>query len=154
SSGAGFIVSSDGLILTRREVVPSDDADISIERGNEKFTAKVYKRMDDNGLVLLKSEASNLPVVTFANPADISLGNKVILIGNKTNSLGNREFINVGFLKSIDGSTLETSLQEDSNLASGTPLFDLKGNVIGINFTNSKGYVFSISSEIIQSFVE
>ncbi|MEK7452816.1 MAG: trypsin-like peptidase domain-containing protein [Patescibacteria group bacterium] len=153
SSGAGFIVSSDGLILTRREVVSDQNNDISIERDGNKFSAKIHKRLDDNGLILLKSNASNLPVVSFASPSDILLGNKVILIGNKINSLGNYEFVDVGFLRSIDDFILETSIQDDTNLLSGTPLLDLKGNVLGINFTNSKGDVLSVPSEVIKSFI-
>ena len=153
SEGVGFIVSSDGLILTRREVVVSSGDEITIERKGEIFSAKIYKRLDDRGLILLKSDASNFPVVSFGNVSEIPLGSKVILIGNKNGSLGNIDFVNVGVLKSVDDSIIETSIIEDINLTSGTPLLDVRGNVLGINFTNSKGYVFSVSSDVIQAFI-
>ncbi len=153
SEGTGFIVSSDGLVLTRREVVANPGDEITIQRKGEIFSAKIYKKLDDRGLVLLKTDASNFPVVSFKNITEISLGNKVILIGNKNGSKGNINFVNAGILKSIDNSIIETSIKEDLNLASGTPLLDVSGNVLGINFANSEGYVFAVSSDVIQEFI-
>jgi len=153
SSGTGFVVSSDGLILTRREVVSGSQNKITIDRGEDTFDAEILKRLDDHGLLLLKSDASNLPVVSFADTSAISLGNKVFLIGKKQGALGSIDFINVGIIKSVDDLLLETNIKEDINLSSGTPLLNLKGDVLGINFANSNGYVFSVSSSIIQDFI-
>ncbi len=153
SEGTGFIVSSDGLVLTRREVVANPGDEITIQRKGEIFSAKIYKKLDDRGLVLLKTDASNFPVVSFKNITEISLGNKVILIGNKNGSKGNINFVNAGILKSTDNFIIETSIKEDLNLASGTPLLDISGNVLGINFANSEGYVFAVSSDVIQEFI-
>ncbi len=153
SEGTGFIVSSDGLVLTRREVVANPGDEITIQRKGEIFSAEIYKKLDDRGLVLLKTDASNFPVVSFKNITEISLGNKVILIGNKNGSKGNINFVNAGILKSTDNFIIETSIKEDLNLASGTPLLDISGNVLGINFANSEGYVFAVSSDVIQEFI-
>ena len=154
SSGSGFIVSSDGLILTRIEVVSKSADRIVVSQGEEEFSAEVSKSLDDYGLVLLRSNASNLPVVSFADTASkTALGSKVVLMGSKKGSEGTIDFVNIGVLKSIDNSILETTIKEDVTHSSGTPLLDLKGNVLGINFTNSAGYVLSVSSDVIQSFL-
>jgi S1-C subfamily serine protease len=154
SFGSGFIVSSDGLIITRREAVSNIADKIIVTQDSEEFSAEIFKSLDDYGLVLLKSNISNLPVVSFVDSSlDVPLGSKVILIGRKKGSKGIIDFVNIGFIKSIDNSIFETTIKEDIIYSSGTPLLDLKGNVLGINFTNSAGYVFSVSSDIIKDFL-
>jgi len=154
SSGSGFIVSSDGLILTRIEVVSRSADKIVVVQGGDEFSAEISKSLDDYGLVLLMSNASNLPVVSFADSVSkTALGTKVILVGSKNGSEGMIDFVNVGVLKSIDNSILETTIKEDVARSSGTPLLDLKGNVLGINFTNSEGYVLAVSSDVIRSLI-
>ena len=154
SSGAGFVVSSDGLILTRREVVSQGEGKISVDLGGDVFSAEIFKRLDDFGLVLLKSDAINVPVVSFSEDKGNSLlGKKVFLLGNKNTELGNSLFINSGIIKFVNENTAETTIQEDVVLASGTPLLSVDGKVIGINFTNSEGYVFSVLASIIQDFM-
>lgn len=152
--GFGFIVSSDGLILTRREWVPSVSGSISVVKDNDTFPAEVLKRSDDDGLVLLKINASNLPVVSFSVPEDQPLGTDLFLIGVKQGFSGPVRFIDMGILKSKDGSILETDIKEDLKLATGTPLLNLNGDVVGINSVDSSGYVFAISSDVIKKFIQ
>jgi|GEM_PF-1599249 len=154
SSGFGFIVSSDGLVVTRREAVSSVADKIIVTQGSKEFSAEIFKKIDDYGLVFLKSEISNLPLVSFADSlSDLSLGSKVFLLGKKKGSEAEVNFVNVGFIKSIDDHIIETNIKEEILYSSGTPLLDLKGDVLGINFTNSSGYVFSVSANIIKEFL-
>lgn len=152
--GFGFIVSSDGLILTRREWMPLGGGSISVVRDNDTFPAEVLKRSDDDGLVLLKINASNLPVVSFSAPEDQPLGADLFLIGVKQGFSGAVRFIDMGILKSKDGSILETDIKEDLKLATGTPLLNLNGDVVGINSVDSSGYVFAISANVIKKFIQ
>ena len=151
--GMGFIVGSDGLILTRREWVPSEDGVVSVVVGSETLPAKIVKRSDESGLVLLKVERSNLPVVSFAPLEDKNIGANVFLIGFKQLSSGAARFVNVGILKNKDGAMWETNIKEDLKLATGTPLINLNGDVVGINAVNSAGYVFTIPSDVIKKFI-
>jgi len=153
SQGTGFIVSSDGLILTRREALPGYFDELVIERGNETFSAKVEKRIDDYGLVILKSDSSNLSVVSFATIDENNIGNKVFLLGRKRGEKTYIKTLNTGIVKNVDAAIIETNIKEKTEVASGTPLIDFNGNVLGINFTNAEGYVFAISSKTIQSLI-
>ena len=151
--GMGFIVGSDGLILTRREWVPSGGGAVSAVVGSETLPAKIVKRSDESGLVLLKVERSNLPVVSFAPLEDKNIGANVFLIGFKQLSSGAARFVNAGILKNKDGAMWETNIKEDLKLATGTPLINLNGDVVGINAVNSAGYVFTIPSDVIKKFI-
>ncbi len=154
SLGSGFIVSSDGLIITRREVILGGYDKISVDVFGETFSARVLKKMDDYGLVLLESDAKDMPIVSFYDFSKGNLlGNRVILLGNKKGNSGDIPFVNSGIIKSVDGDLIETTIKEESSLVSGTPLLNLKGDILGINFTNSKGYVFAVKASIIKSFI-
>jgi len=117
SSGSGFIVSSDGLILTRREVVLQTADKIVVTQGGEDFSAEISKSMDDFGLVLLKSNISNLPVVSFTDSAsNIPLGTKVILIGSRNLSLEEIKFLKENKVTLIKMDLIEEDIQEVCDL--------------------------------------
>jgi len=154
SGGTGFVVGADGLVLTRKEWVNSAVNKISIEREGKVFPAEVLKKDDDNGLVLLKANISNLPVVSFSNKEVYELGEFVFLLGTKYDPSGKAmSFINSGILKTVGGKVLDTNIDEDFKLATGAPLINAKGEVVGIAAVNSSGQVFAISSQTIKEFV-
>jgi len=154
SGGTGFVVGADGLVLTRKEWVNSAVNKISIEREGKVFPAEVLKKDDDNGLVLLKANISNLPVVSFSNKEVYELGEFVFLLGVKHDPSGKAmSFINSGILKTVGGKVLDTNIDEDFKLATGAPLINAKGEVVGIAAVNSSGQVFAISSQTIKEFV-
>ncbi len=152
SDGFGFIVDSDGSVLTRREWVNASGALVSVVRGSDVFPAEVIKKSDENGLALLKIKASNLPTVSFS-PAKPSMGMPVFLLGSKQGVSGPVHFMNGGIIKSVDGVLIETNIKENPMLATGIPLLDFNGDVAGISSVNSSGYVFAISSEAITKFL-
>lgn len=154
STGTGFIVSADGLVLTRREWVGADQkTTMMVVRGNEEMKAEIVKVSEESGLALLKVNTSGLPVVSFAKDVAGQLGAEVFLIGTKRGSVGYISFVNTGMVKSVDGKMVETNIYEDFRLATGTPLVNVEGDVIGINSVNSSGYVFAISSDEIVLFI-
>ncbi len=152
SSGFGFIVSSDGMILTRREWVSALGTKISIMHGSDIFTAEVIKKSDELGIVLLKVNASNLAPVSFSQDKQ-AVGIPLFLIGIKQGVSGPLYFMNNGIVKSIDGTLIETNIKEDSSLATGVPLLDSNGDVAGIASVNFAGYVFGVSSDAIIQFI-
>lgn len=154
SDGMGFVVGADGLVLTRKEWVSSAVNKISIEKEGKVFSAEVLKKDDDNGLVLLKANISNLPVVSFSNAEVYELGEFVFLFGVKHDPSGKTmSFVNPGILKTVGGKVLDTNIDEDFKLATGAPLINAKGEVVGIAAVNSSGQVFAISSQTIKEFV-
>ena len=152
SSGFGFIVSSDGMILTRREWASAPGAAISIMHGSDVFPAEVIKKSDESGIVLLKAKASNLPPVSFLQDK-AAMGTPLFLIGIKQGVSGPLYFMNSGIVKSIDGPLIETNMKEDPSLVTGVPLLDSNGDVAGIASVNSAGYVFGISADAIMQFI-
>ncbi|MCR4323152.1 MAG: serine protease [Candidatus Azambacteria bacterium] len=154
SSGAGFIVSADGLILTRREWVSEGKKTVMmIVRGSDEMKAEIVRISEESGLALLKITASGLPVVSFAKDITDQLGAEVFLLGTKRGSAGQISFVNIGVVKSIDGKLIETNIYEDFRLATGTPLVNVAGDIVGINSVNSSGYVFTITADEITRFL-
>ena len=81
--GSGFIISSDGLILTNKHVVSDINAQYSVlTNDGNTYTAKVLARDPNQDLAVLKIDATNLPTVTLGNSDTLQLGQTAIAIGN------------------------------------------------------------------------
>jgi serine protease Do len=148
--GSGFIVSPDGYILTNAHVV--DEADEVTVRMTDRreYTAKVVGLDKRSDVAVLKIEGKNLPVVTLGNPDKLRPGEWVIAIGSP-----------FGFDNSVTAGIVSAKSRslpgEDSNYVpfiqtdvavnpgnSGGPLFNLDGEVVGINsqiYSRSGGYM-------------
>lgn len=144
--GSGFIISSDGYIVTNRHVVLDEDADYTVLMNNEKkYPAKVLARDPINDLAILKIDAKNLPVVSLGDSSNLKVGQDVIAIGNALGEFRNTVSTGVisGLSRSItaqgDGlgsERLSGVIQTDASINlgnSGGPLLNLEGQVIGIN---------------------
>ncbi len=147
SLGSGFIISPDGLVLTDAHVI--DDADEVIVKLTDKreFKAKVLGTDPLTDVALLRIPASNLPVVHFGNPADTRVGEWVLAIGSP---FGFENSVTAGIVsakgRSLPDDSYVPFIQTDAAVNpgnSGGPLFNLKGEVIGINsqiYSRSGGY--------------
>ncbi len=151
SMGSGFVISSDGYILTNHHVV--DGADTVQVRliDRREYDAKVVGTDKRSDLALLKVEAKGLPVVTFGNPNELKVGEWVVAIGSP---FGLDYSVSAGIV-SARGRSLPTEDNENyvpfiqTDVAinpgnSGGPLFNLKGDVVGINsqiYTRSGGSI-------------
>jgi serine protease Do len=147
SLGSGFIVSPDGLVLTDAHVI--DDADEVIVKLTDKreFKAKVLGTDPLMDVAVLRISASNLPVVRFGNPADTRVGEWVLAIGSP---FGFENSVTAGIVsakgRSLPDDSYVPFIQTDAAVNpgnSGGPLFNLKGEVIGINsqiYSRSGGY--------------
>ena len=145
--GSGFIISSDGIILTNAHVV--DDADEVTVRLTDKreFTAKVLGSDKATDIAVLRIDAKNLPTVKIGNPDDVKVGQWVVAIGSP---YGFENTVTSGIVSAKSRALPEDSyvpfIQTDAAVNpgnSGGPLFDLKGDVIGINsqiFSRSGGF--------------
>lgn len=145
--GSGFIVRSDGLIVTNKHVVYETDAEYMVLTNDEKeYPAKVLTRDPINDVAVLKIEATDLPTVTIGDSDKIELGQTVIAIGNAlglfsntvskgiVSGLGRKISAALGQSGAIEN--LRHVIQTDVAINqgnSGGPLVNLDGEVIGIN---------------------
>ncbi|MGC8775797.1 MAG: S1C family serine protease [Minisyncoccia bacterium] len=148
NSGSGFIVSSNGLILTNKHIVQYDkDTEYTvITNDNKKYPAQILSRDPINDVAILKIEAKNLPIIPLGDSSKIKLGQTVLAVGNALGIFKNtvsRGIIS-GLLRSIyaegnqntPAQELRGLIQTDAAINpgnSGGPLVNLKGEVIGIN---------------------
>lgn len=139
SEGSGFILTSDGWLITAGNLASLTADKILVSRNGDSFEVKDVRRDAKNNLALLKIEQSNLPVASLSDLADIHLGEEVILIGAQKTKTGFYKFVNLGSVRGINQETMEVNLNESNVLANGGPLINIKGEVVGLNLINKKG---------------
>lgn len=152
NQGAGFVMTSDGLIITAADNISTKADKYLVFRNSHSSEAKVTKIDLEKNLVLLKIEESNLPVVSFADLDGLRLGQRIILIGAELTENGLNRFINLGVIRSIYDEILKVNLIEENSLANGGPLVSVKGEVIGLNLVDQEGLVETITADQIKIF--
>jgi len=150
--GTGFVISSDGLVLTNAHVVSDNKAEYTVlTNEGKKYSAKVLARDSFRDIALLKiGRQVKLPTLKLGNSDELQIGQTVIAIGNALGEF--RNTVSVGVISGLGrrvtaggGGTLETLenvIQTDAAINrgnSGGPLLNLKGEVIGINFAMAQG---------------
>ena len=148
ATGSGFIVTGDGYVLTNAHVVK--DADEVMVKLNDKreFKAKVIGIDLRTDVAVLKLNATNLPKVAIGNPDTIKVGEWVAAIGAP---FGLENTMTVGIVsakgRALPQENFVPFIQTDVAINpgnSGGPLFNLKGEVIGINsqiYSRTGGYM-------------
>jgi serine protease Do len=146
SSGSGFIVDKNGLILTNRHVVNDPQAEyLVVLNDKRKFKAKILAKDPINDVAILKIDAKNLPFLELGDSSKLELGQTAIAIGTALGIFENTVSVGVvsGLSRDITAQALsgpQTKLrgliQTDAAVNpgnSGGPLLDIEGKVIGIN---------------------
>lgn len=145
--GSGFIVSSDGTILTNAHVV-ADASEVTVKLTDRReFKAKVLGMDKSSDVAVIKIEAKDLPTVQIGNSANSRVGDWVLAIGSP---FGFENSATAGILsaksRSLPDGSYVPFLQTDVAVNpgnSGGPLFNMNGEVIGINsqiYSRSGGY--------------
>jgi serine protease Do len=160
--GSGFIIDPNGLVLTNNHVVENAiDIRIRLNDGRE-FDAKVLGRdpLTDLALLQLQGNARNLPVARFGNSDDIRVGDGVVAIGNP---FGLTSSVSAGILsaraRDIQAGPYDNFLQTDAAINpgnSGGPLFNMRGEVIGINTAivgGGTGIGFAVPSNMVKALL-
>jgi len=139
--GSGFIISSDGLIVTNKHVIADTTAQYTaVLADGRKFPAKIVASDPFIDVAFLKITAQNLPVVTLGDSDKLSVGQTVIAIGYSLGEYQNT--VTKGIVSGInrriaaEGETIDETIQTDAAINpgnSGGPLVNLKGEVIGMN---------------------
>jgi len=145
--GSGFIVSADGLVLTNAHVV-RDATEVTVKLTDRReFRAKVLGSDPATDVAVLKIDAKDLPTVRLGDPSRTRVGEWVAAIGSP---FGFENTVTAGIVsakgRSLPGDSAVPFLQTDVAVNpgnSGGPLFNLAGEVVGINaqiFSRSGGY--------------
>ncbi len=145
--GSGFIVSADGVVLTNAHVVDGAERVTVKLTDRREFEARVLGADTKSDVAVLKIEAADLPVVTIGDPSALDVGEWVVAIGAP---FGFENSVTAGIV-SAKGRTLPDDgyvpfIQSDVAVNpgnSGGPLFNLRGEVVGINsqiYSRSGGY--------------
>ncbi len=137
SLGSGFIISEDGYILTNNHVVEGADEVIVRLNNREEYVAKIIGTDKASDIAVLKVEAENLPVLKFGNSDELKVGEWVLAIGSP---FGFDHSVTAGIVSAIGRSLPRDNyvpfIQTDVAINpgnSGGPLFNLDGEVVGIN---------------------
>ena len=145
SGGSGFIVSKDGYIITNHHVVDGGGSITVITTDGTEYAATLVGSDDANDVALLKVNALNLRPVTLGSSADLMVGDQVAAIGNPLGELTST--MTVGYI-SAKGRDITTDgfainmLQTDAAINSGNsggPLFNMRGEVVGITTAKYSG---------------
>lgn len=137
--GTAFIIFSDGLFITAADLVSGKGDKYAVIRDGSQSAAQVIKKDLENNLALLKTEETNLPVVSLADFEGLALGQRVILMAVKAEKNNFYRFVNTGTIRGLKPEEISLNLEEENPLANGGPLIDVKGEVIGLNLINQKG---------------
>lgn len=163
--GSGFIISADGYVVTNNHVIDgADEIQVELFEGGPLLDAKLIGTDDKTDIALLKVEAKrDLPFVAFGDSNVARVGDWVLAIGNP---LGQGFSVSAGIISARERSlrgTYDDYIQTDAAINkgnSGGPLFNMDGEVIGVNTAiisptgGSIGLGFSMSSNVVRKVVD
>jgi S1-C subfamily serine protease len=148
AAGSGFILTTDGMIATNDHVVAGTTSLIVTLADGSTAPGTVVATDPTHDLAVIHIDRSGLPVVTFANSAEVQVGQTVLSLGNAL-ALPGGPSATMGIVSALDrtisttsGTTLTKLIQTDAAINpgdSGGPLVDLAGHVVGINTAGSTG---------------
>ncbi len=147
--GSGLIISSDGLIVSLAELLPLG-SDFSFFIDGKQVPFQIIKRDPKQNLVLIKVEEQGLSTISFADLEKIKLGERVFLVG-KSRPQNKNWMVNEGIIKTFNKNYIQTNIFEKTVL-NGSSLFNIKGEVLGLNIISSVGEVNTIPISKIKSF--
>ncbi len=163
-SGSGVIVREDGIIVTNNHVVGEDTREAEVRLSDKSHQiARIIGRDKETDIAVLKIEVDRtLPAAKFGNSSSLKVGQWVLAVGNP---MGLDRTVTLGVISGIGRERLNLSkyenfIQTDAAInpgSSGGPLFNLRGEVIGINTAiihMAQGIGFSIPANMVSGIVD
>ncbi|KAA9009818.1 Do family serine endopeptidase [Histidinibacterium aquaticum] len=164
--GSGFVISPDGYIVTNNHVIEgADEILIEFFDSDRELEAEIVGTDPNTDIALLKVDATDLPYVSFgdSNGDTAEVGDWVMAMGNP---LGQGFSVSAGIVsarnRALSG-TYDDYIQTDAAINrgnSGGPLFDMNGDVIGVNTAilsptgGSIGIGFAMSASVVENVVD
>ena len=151
-TGSGFLVTSDGYIVTNYHVVENASSITVNTQSGEQYAGTLIGRDSSADMAVLKIEAENLTPVTLGSSSDLAIGDMVVAIGNPLSALEATQ--TVGYISGKNrevttDSNVVNMLQTDVAINSGNsggPLFNMRGEVVGITTAKYSGTTSSGAS--------
>jgi serine protease Do len=164
SLGSGFILSSDGYVLTNHHVVDEAQEIVVKLADRREIVAKLIGSDPSTDIAVLKIKADNLPTVSIGDANKLKVGEWVLAIGSP---FGFDQSVTAGIVsakgRSLPGGNYVPFIQTDVAINpgnSGGPLFNMEGKVVGINsqiYSQSGGYMglsFAIPMDVVMNVVD
>jgi serine protease Do len=158
--GSGFIITSDGYVLTNNHVVENAAKITVVLKDGREFRGQVVGTDSTSDVAVVKISGTNLPTVQLGDSSTLTVGQKVIAIGNP---YGLSQTVTTGVISALERNvqasqteTLVGVVQTDAAINpgnSGGPLVDLSGRVVGMNtmiYQNAQGLGFSVSVNTVR----
>lgn len=145
SRGSGFILSEDGYVVTNYHVVENATAISVILNNGDSLTATLIGKDSANDVAVLKAEGEGLQCVTLGSSEELTIGDMVVAIGNPLGTLNATQ--TVGYVSGKNrevttDNTIISMIQTDAAINpgnSGGPLFNMRGEVVGITTAKYSG---------------
>jgi Do/DeqQ family serine protease len=162
SEGSGFVIRSDGYILTNNHVIDGADRIQAKLKDGRVLTAKVIGTDERTDIAVIKVEATNLPIIEFGNSDEVKVGQLVCAIGApyKFEYTFTTGVVSAKGRNELLADKYEDYIQTDASINpgnSGGPLCDIDSKVIGINTLIhglNRGLGFAISSNLAKQVSE
>ena len=145
SSGTGFFISADGYVITNHHVIDGGTEVTVTTHDDQEYPAQIVGFEENNDLALLKVEGENLPYATIGSSSDLLVGDQVVAIGNVLSTFASS--LTVGYVSGVDRvvdtqgvamNMIQTDVAINSG-NSGGPLFNMRGEVVGITTAKFSG---------------
>ena len=145
SSGTGFFISDDGYVITNHHVIEGGTEVTVTTHDEQEYSAEIVGYEANNDLALLKVEGENLPYATIGSSSDLLVGDQVVAIGNVLSTFASS--LTVGYVSGVDRvvdtqgvamNMIQTDVAINSG-NSGGPLFNMRGEVVGITTAKFSG---------------
>jgi S1-C subfamily serine protease len=155
--GSGLVLTSDGLVVTLANLVPQG-SDFYFYANGQWLSFQILKRDIKNNLALIKLSGENLGTSGFADLEKTKIGERVFLLNmefeesTSTNKLliTPNMSVNEGIISFITADQIKTNIYEVN--AAGSPLFNIAGDIIGLNAVDQLGRVSIIPISVIREF--
>ena len=145
SSGTGFFISTDGYVITNYHVIEGGTKVTVTTHEDEEYSAEIIGYEENNDLAVLKVDGEDLPCVALGSSTDLLVGDQVVAIGNVLSTFASS--LTVGYVSGVDRvvdtqgvamNMIQTDVAINSG-NSGGPLFNMKGEVVGITTAKFSG---------------
>lgn len=150
--GTGFVLASDGYLVTTSTNVPRNATRFVVVRDGREKEAQVIKRDDQNNLALLKIDENNLPVVGLGDANGLKLGQMVFLLGAQVQDAKIfNPLAQIGFIRTLSP---QLTLNFTELQMSGAPLATVNGEVMGLVLAGRDGDIEVITSDKIRQLLK
>ena len=152
STGSGFLISSDGYVVTNCHVIEGASSVTVTTSSGDEYEAVVKGKEAANDMAVLKIEGENLPCVTLGSSDSLNIGDMVVAIGNPLGTLSATQTVGYVSGKNREVTTDNTvinMIQTDAVINpgnSGGPMFNMDGEVVGITTAKYSGTTSSGAS--------